>query len=606
MALTRRASARAALALLAVVCLAGVPAGAQTTTSRTAASDDARLTQLLADTARRELALDPISAMYRGENVDPAILARVFDDDFDRQRQLAASNALQALKAVDRARLSPERRISYDVFAATQRRELEWHRPDIRMLTAVRPLNHLHGLHVEFPSLIDVDGPHGYASEADYRHTLTLAHAFPVALDGAIAQLRKGLRTGILDARPTVARMIEQIDGILAVDPAASQFTAAVRAFPETVPEAARQGLRDDFAAVTRDGIYPAYRRLRAFLADEYLPAARAAVGLSAMKGGAALYRLLIERETTMKLDPEQVHRLGRDEVARIKREMEAVKTRLGFAGPLPAFFEHVRTEPRFHPTSREQLAEGFAAVGRVVAAQIPRFFARTPAAPLGIEPYPAYREASEPGGGYSQGSADGKRPGVFYYNAFDLPSRFLTGIATLYLHEGSPGHHFQLSRAQEDGSLPDFQRFDGNNAYVEGWALYAETLGYEMGLYDDPMQHWGTLDDEMLRAMRLVVDTGLHAKGWSREQAIAYMLANSGIGRTDAAAEVDRYIANPAQALSYKIGAMTIQRLRREAETALGEAFDIRDFHEQVLGSGALPLPVLETKVRGWIAASR
>ncbi|HMP57163.1 MAG TPA: DUF885 domain-containing protein, partial [Novosphingobium sp.] len=191
-------------------------------------------------------------------------------------------------------------------------------------------------------------------------------------------------------------------------------------------------------------------------------------------------------------------------------------------------------------------------------------------------------------------------------FNTYDLPSRFLSGIATLYLHEGAPGHHFQISLALENTSLPAFQRFDGNTAYVEGWALYAETLGFEMGLFDDPMQHWGTLDDEMLRAMRLVVDTGLHTRGWSRDHAIGYMLANSGMGRSDAEAEVDRYIANPAQALAYKIGALTIQRLRARAEAELGPRFDIRAFHEEVLGSGALPLPVLEAKIDGWIAASR
>jgi uncharacterized protein (DUF885 family) len=194
----------------------------------------------------------------------------------------------------------------------------------------------------------------------------------------------------------------------------------------------------------------------------------------------------------------------------------------------------------------------------------------------------------------------------VFFYNTYDLPSRFLSGLTTLYLHEGVPGHHFQISLAQEDKSLPDLQRFDGNNAFVEGWALYAETLGYEMGFYKDPMQHWGTLDDEMLRAMRLVVDTGIHAKGWSRDQAIAYMLTNSGMGRTDATAEVERYIANPAQALSYKIGALTIQRLRKKAESALGARFDIRAFHAQVLDSGALPLPILEAKIDRWIAAGK
>jgi uncharacterized protein (DUF885 family) len=228
------------------------------------------------------------------------------------------------------------------------------------------------------------------------------------------------------------------------------------------------------------------------------------------------------------------------------------------------------------------------------------------PGTPLAISPYPAFRERYEPGGSYYQGSADGQRPGMFYFNIYDLPSRFLTGMTTLYLHEAVPGHHLQISLAQENEDLPPFQRFDGNNAFVEGWALYAETLGYEMGLYDDPMQHWGTLDDEMLRAMRLVVDTGIHAMGWNREQAIQYMLDNSGMSRTDAVAEVERYIANPAQALSYKIGALTIQQLRKKAETELGSKFDIRDFHQQVLGSGALPLPILRGKIDGWIAARR
>jgi uncharacterized protein (DUF885 family) len=240
------------------------------------------------------------------------------------------------------------------------------------------------------------------------------------------------------------------------------------------------------------------------------------------------------------------------------------------------------------------------------VDALAPQYFLHLPRTPLQIQPYPAYRARFEAGGSYGQGSADGKQPGVFFYNTYDLKSRFLTGIATLYLHEGAPGHHFQISLAQENADLPDFQRFGGNTAYIEGWALYAETLGYEMGFYKDPMQHWGTLDDEMLRAMRLVVDTGIHTKGWSREQAVDYMLANSGMGRSDAQAEVDRYIANPGQALAYKIGALTIQRLRKEAERALGPRFDIRQFHDQVLGSGALPMPVLEAKVRGWIAATR
>ncbi|MEY4721729.1 MAG: hypothetical protein RIQ46_1454, partial [Pseudomonadota bacterium] len=400
--------------------------------------------------------------------------------------------------------------------------------------------------------------------------------------------------------------MIAQVDALLAQPVTESPFYAPVRDFPAAIPEARRADLRARQADVIASGLYPAYRRLRDFLANEYRPAARQQPGLTAMKGGTGLYRKLIEAQTTLPLEADAVHRLGLSEVARIQQDMDKVKQRLGFAGPLRDFFDHIRTDPRYHPATAAELADGFAAYGRKVDAQIPRFFSKVPKTPLLIQPYPAYREKYEAGGSYNQGSPDGTRPGIFYFNTYDLPSRFLTGMATLYLHEGAPGHHFQISLALENTSLPPFQRFDGNTAYVEGWALYAETLGYEMGLYEDPMQHWGTLDDEMLRAMRLVVDTGLHTKGWSREQAIDYMLANSGMGRSDATAEVERYIAIPGQALAYKVGALTIQRLRRKAEAALGARFDIRAFHEQVLGSGALPLPILQAKIDRWIAGQR
>jgi uncharacterized protein (DUF885 family) len=324
------------------------------------------------------------------------------------------------------------------------------------------------------------------------------------------------------------------------------------------------------------------------------------------MKGGAGLYAHAIARHTNLRLEPEAVHQLGLSEVARIQREMDTVRLKLGFKGTLSAFFGEVRSNPRYHPKSREDLARAFAEAARAVDAQLPKYFNKVPRTELLIEPQPGLHGRYEAGGSYYHGSPDGQRPGLFYYNTYDLPSRFLTSVVTLYMHEGVPGHHFQISLAQENAALPDFQRFGGSTAFGEGWALYAETLGYEMGFYKDPLQHWGTLDDEMLRAMRLVVDTGVHAKGWSRDRAIDYMLANSGMGRSDAIAEVERYIVWPGQALSYKIGALTIQRLRREAESKLGAKFDIRDFHDQVLGSGTLPLPVLETKIRRWIAGQQ
>lgn len=571
-----------------------------------ASVEDGRLLALLAAAARAEATLDPLGALTRGDGGDPALLGQVFSDRLAAARRAELRRQLAALTRIDRRRLSPERQLSHDAFAWQVREELGWLSPDVLALTQVRPLNHFGGLHQDFPALLAPGNGTPYASEGDYRRALQLVRAFPGVIDQAIGRFRQGLSSGVLETRLTTTNMIAQIDAILAQGVAQSPFAVPLDAMPPTIPADRQAAIRQAWHDTIAREVNPAYLRLRTFLAEEYLTAAREAVGLSAMKGGSGLYRRLILRHTTLPLSPDEVHTLGLAEVARIQREMEAVKARLGFTGTLAAFFQHIRTDPRFHPRSATELADGYAGVARRVAAQLPRFFARAPRARLTIAPYPDYRARFEAGGSYTQGSADGSRPGTFHYNTYDLPSRYLSGITTLYLHEGVPGHHFQTSLAQEDESLPDFQRFGTNAAFVEGWALYAETLGFEMGLYADPLQHWGTLDDEMLRAMRLVVDTGIHAHGWSRERAVAYMLANSGMSRSDAEAEVDRYIANPGQALSYKIGAMTIQRLRREAQAALGSRFDLRAFHEQVLGSGVLPLPVLETKVRQWIASLR
>ena len=599
--------ARALLPLFAILC-SPAAAGAQTAFGQAAAvrDEDSRLALIFAEDARREQDVDPLERLYRGEFPDPNVFARVFTDELDRQALASAQRSLQDLAGIDRARLTPPRQLSYDIFLGTKRQDAAWFQPRMRALTAVRPLNHFGGLQVEFSTLMARGGAVAYETESDYRRALLLDAAFARILDQAVVRFRQGMATGVVESRLTVTNMISQIDALTALGVEGSPFYSPVRQFPERMPKAVQSQLRTAYAAMLRDELLPAYSRLRTFLHDEYLPVARVQPGLSAMPGGPVLYRRLIERHTTLNLDPGQVHRLGLREVARIQRAMDGVRRKMEFAGTLREFFDHIRTDPRFHPKTKQELALGYAAIAQAVDTQIPRFFLRRPRTPLVIQPYPEYREKYEAGGSYNQGSADGSRPGTFFYNTYDLPSRFLTGMTTLYLHEGAPGHHFQISRAQENASLPDFQRFGGNNAFVEGWGLYAETLGYEMGFYKDPMQHWGTLDDEMLRAMRLVVDTGIHAKGWSREQAIDYMLANSGMGRTDATSEVERYIANPGQALSYKLGGMAIQRLRARAEKALGPKFDIRQFHEQVLDSGALPLPVLEAKIGRWIAASR
>jgi uncharacterized protein (DUF885 family) len=324
------------------------------------------------------------------------------------------------------------------------------------------------------------------------------------------------------------------------------------------------------------------------------------------MKGGDRLYRYLIESTTTEALDPKQVHQLGLNEVARITKELEEVKEQVGFKGTLQQFFDYMRTSPKFQPKSEDQLRQDFYGIKAKAEAKIPQFFSLVPKAQLVIRAYDPFRAKFEAGASYEQGTPDGSRPGTFYFNSYDLPSRSTWEETTLFLHEGEPGHHFQISLAQENKSLPDFMRFGGNTAYVEGWALYSESLGYPMGMYTDPYQRFGNLSDEMLRAMRLVIDTGIHSMGWTRDQSIQYMLTHSGESKTDATAEVERYIAIPSQALAYKIGQLTITRLRDKAKAELGSKFDIRDFHAQVLNTGALPLPILEEKIDRWIAAKK
>ena len=591
----------AALGLLALA--APARAGAEDAASLAEPAGAAQqLRELFADDARREAQLHPLDSLT-DPNADPRLLARLYTDAFEARQLASARQSLALLAQIDRAALGNEARLSYDAFAVAKADTVTMLSRPAHDLLAVQPFNHFLGLPMTFPAQMAADGGLRWANAGDYRRALQYHLAFCQALDNAVARFRQGMARGVVEPRLTVRNMIAQIDGLLALGVEDSPYYSPVRHFPRQLTARQKRQLRRAYAAAIAGKINPAYRRLRAFLAREYLPAARDSIGLGALPGGADLYRTLIRQQTTLPLDPAAVHQLGLGEVARIASEMAGVKAELGFAGPLPAFFEELRRNPAYHPRSETDLAQGYAAIARRVEAKIPAFFERAPREPLLIRPYPAYRRRFEAGGGYEPAGSE-RAPGVFHYNTWDLPSRFLTGMTTLYLHEGAPGHHFQIALTLENGDLPDFQRQGGNTAFVEGWALYAETLGYPMGLYADPRQHWGTLDDEMLRAMRLVVDTGIHARGWSREQAVAYMLAHSGMGRSDVDAEVDRYIANPAQALAYKLGALTIQRLRAKAEAALGPRFDIRRFHSAVLGSGALPLPVLEGKIEHWIAS--
>lgn len=598
---------------LAALLLAAAPvlATAQTTPSPTppaapAQGEGAKLRALFAASDEDNLRRNPLQALFRGDLRYADRLGDYLTDAHTLAERRAAERNLQALRGIDRAKLGPVDRIAYDVFRTDNEIELRGYAPAVRRITDVLPVNHFSGFQTFYPEVASGEGGAPFKTVADYENNLKRNAQYAAVVDRMVARAREGLARGITPPKLVVRNVIGQVDNLLAGGVEGSLFYAPVTKFPDAVPQPERTRLTAAYAAQVRDVLNPAHQRLRAFLQDEYLPRARDTVGLGALPGGAALYEYLIESNTTLPMKAEAVHRLGLSEVARILREMEAQKAKVGFSGTLPQFFTHLRTDPKFQPKTADELRLAYEAAGRRVDARIATQFSLLPKTPLEIRPVPAFREKTAAAGSYQRGTPDGSRPGVFFYNSYDLPNRYLWGVETLYLHEAAPGHHFQVSLAQENEALPAFMRFGGNTAFVEGWALYAETLYPELGVETDPYQRMGGLNDEMLRAMRLVVDTGLHAKGWTRERAVRYMLDNSPMPETDAVAEVERYIAIPGQALAYKVGQLTILKLKAEAQAALGSRFDAREFHAQVLDTGALPMPVLEAKLRGWIASKK
>jgi len=582
---------------------ASTPPPAAATASAPAQNQHDALFALFAADDEAQLKLSPIGAIFRGDLRYADKLGDFLTPEYNAAQEKLARDNLAALARIDRAGLSETDQIAYDVFKYNQEEALKGLTPEIMALTEVRPVNHFFGFHTFYPNIESGKGAAPFKTVKDYENAISRHADYVAIIDRSIAKFREGMGTGVLETSLTIGNVVQQLDTQLAMKIEESPYWGPITALPADMAEADKARITRDYRA-SLETVFAANTRLRDFLRDSYLPVARKTVGLTQMKGGEALYAQMIESTTTLPLTADYLHNLGLSEVARIRAGMEQIKTEVGFQGTLAEFFEHIRTDPKFKPESRQWLTDEYYRVGAIVDAKVPEFFSLVPKSKLEIRPYEEFREKFEAGGSYQSGTPDGSRPGIFYFNAYDLPSRTTPGIVTLYLHEGAPGHHFQISLAQENDALPAFMRFGGNTAYVEGWALYAETLGYDMGLFTDPYARQGTLDDEMLRAMRLVVDTGLHSKGWTRDQAIEYMLANSSMGRTDATAEVERYIAIPTQALAYKVGALKIQELRRKAEAALGDRFDIKAFHAEVLETGALPLPVLEAKIDRWIAA--
>jgi len=555
-----------------------------------AQSDSQRLRTLMADSDAAFLDRNPRAAFYRGDFSDAGSLGDFSPASYETERAAAMCD-IAALATIDRAALTASERIAYDTFRYSQERTLAATEPDVLKTILALPIDHFQGIQGSYPGLSAPDGVMPFAAVEDYADNVARHGAYAQMVDDVIARFDTGLEQGITLPRLTVELMIEQLDTQLGAPEGSNPYYAPLRQLPESFTEAQKGQARAALISAVEGTLYPAMRKLRAYLADSYLPQARTSIGATATPGGDAYYAYRIAEMTTLPLTAEEVHRLGLSEVARINEARQQ------------AIAERGDRRPPVYKT-KESLQEAWYEVGRKVDAAIGPLFLRQPETELRIEPYEPYREQFFLAASYQPGKADGSRPGTFYFSGWNAAERELSPSVRLYMHEGNPGHHFQVMFAVEDDSLPDLLRHGWFTAYGEGWALYAESLGYELGLYDDPVDRLQALEDgELKRAVRLVVDTGMHALGWTREQAVEYMVEN-GNPRDYSENEIARYIAMPGQALGYKIGELKIKELRARAEAALGEDFDIRHFHEQVLDSGNIPLTVLEAKIEAWIAA--
>jgi uncharacterized protein (DUF885 family) len=565
-----------------------------------------QLRELLAASDEATLQRNPLQALQRGDLRYAAIFGDYITDAYFAAERQAAVDDLAALARINRSALGQEDRVSYDVFKFQRTDDLKGFEPALLAAVVDRPIDHFFGLQTAVPDMSSGDGVAPFKTVEDYDNNLKRLDGYVIYLDRAIGRMKHGLTTGVTNPKLVMANVVKQLDALIDEGVEGSTFYKPIKKFPEGISQADRSRLTAAYADYIRTQLIPAHTRLRDFLTSDYIPHSRDSIGLAQMPGGPALYRYLVASTTTTNMTPAAIHALGLSEVDRIHAAMEKAKQAVGYEGDLKQFATFLRTDPRFAPASPDAMRAAFEAIDKRILVSIPKDFVLVPKSPLEIRPVPAYKEKTDSGGSYVGGTPDGSRPGIFYYNSYDLPSRYTWEFETLFLHEGIPGHHFQVSLAQENVSLPASQRFGGNTAYAEGWALYAESLGAELGMFTDPYQLYGHLNDEMLRAMRLVVDTGIHTEGWTRDAAIAYMLDNSAMSRTDATSEVERYIAIPSQALAYKVGQLTIQRLRTKAEAELGPKFDVRGFHAQVLNSGALQMAVLEHKIDDWIAATQ
>ncbi|HEX2140105.1 MAG TPA: DUF885 domain-containing protein [Woeseiaceae bacterium] len=563
----------------------------------------AELASLVEEFFERELQLNPLLATSIGDDRYNDRLANSLGAEYRREYRAHNQEYLDRLLAIDPEALETDQeRLTYQTFRWDREMELEgFEYPD-----HLQPIDQFYSIPNFFVQLGSGSSIHPFKTVDDYEDFLSRAEDFVVLMDQAIANMRIGMDEGVVQPRILMERVLPQLESQLHDNVEESTFWNPIENMPDDFSAADRERLAGAYRTAIAETIIPAYRRMHDFIAEEYMPATRQTHGLGALPGGDQWYAYLVRSRTTTDLTPAEIHQIGLDEVARIHEEMQGVMDEVGFEGDLEAFFEHLNTEDRFYYDEPEQLIQGYRDMADHIESLAPKLFSIFPETDFEVRAVEPFRERSASGGSYRSGSPDGSRPGVFFANTFDIKARPKWAMESLFLHEAIPGHHFQISIQQELEGLPKFRRFGGYTAFTEGWGLYAETLGKELGVYTDPYQYFGALNAELWRSIRLVVDTGLHSKGWTRQQVLDYMYSNSAVKEARAVSEAERYMAIPGQALSYKIGQLKIQELRDRAETALGENFDIKAFHTAVLEDGSLPLDLLEDKIRRWIASEQ
>ncbi len=574
------------LLLLAVITACSNP--------KTAEDFDAYLEEAYQET----LALYRLPSTYLGESRYNDTLPNYLSKEFSAKEIALNEKHKAGLAQFPDEILSEDQRLSKQLMLW----EIDIALAEKEYLKDLMPLDQMWSFHLSFGQLASGQGAQPFVTPQDYSNWLVRVEGYLAWMQSAEDNMREGMEKGWVLPTALIQKVIPQLAQMVTDTPEEHLFYAPIKNIPETFGEADKENFTAAYTALIQDQVIPAYRRLHDFMAGEYLAVGRESSGFDVLAGGADYYQHAIKRYTTTNMTPEEIHQLGLSEVARIRTEMEAIKAEVGFEGDLMAFFDHVRTAEELMPfDAPEQVIENFNAIHQRVIPKVNELFSLQPKTPFEVRRTEAFREASA-SAEYNSGSLDGTRPGIFYVPIRDVATYNVHQDEDLFLHEAIPGHHFQISLQQENTALPSFRKNLWYSAYGEGWALYTESLGKELGLYEDPYQYFGMLAAEMHRAIRLVVDTGLHAKGWTREQAIQYSLENESESEVKITSEIERYMANPGQALSYKIGQLKIRELRSKAETSLGDNFDIREFHRVVLESGCIPLALLEEKVNRWI----